>query len=32
MQRNNPALTAEQATRFVAISAKYLCPRQLATG
>jgi hypothetical protein len=30
LQRNNPGLTAEHATLFVGISAKYYCPQQLA--
>jgi Protein of unknown function (DUF732) len=29
LQRNNPGLTTEHATLFLAISAKYYCPQQL---
>ena len=30
LQRNNPRLTRDHATLFLAISAKYYCPQQLA--
>lgn len=30
LQNNNPGLTTDHATLFVAISAKYYCPQQLA--
>ncbi len=30
LQRNNPGLTTDHATRFVGISVKYFCPQQLA--
>jgi Protein of unknown function (DUF732) len=29
LQRNNPGLTSDHATLFLAISAKYYCPQQL---
>jgi hypothetical protein len=29
LQRNNPGLTTDHATLFLAISAKYYCPQQL---
>ncbi len=29
LQSNNPGMTADHATLFVAISAKYYCPQQL---
>ena len=29
LQRNNPRLTTDHATLFLAISAKYYCPQQL---
>jgi hypothetical protein len=29
LQTNNPGMTADHATLFVAISAKYYCPQQL---
>jgi hypothetical protein len=32
LQRNNPGLTADHATLFVGISAKYYCPQQLSDG
>ena len=31
LQRNNPGLTTDHATLFLAISAKYYCPQQLTT-
>jgi hypothetical protein len=30
LQKNNPGLTTDHATLFIAISAKYYCPQQLA--
>ncbi|WP_108637983.1 DUF732 domain-containing protein [Mycobacterium rhizamassiliense] len=29
LQKNNPGLTTDHATLFIAISAKYYCPQQL---
>jgi hypothetical protein len=31
LQKNNPGMTTEHATLFVAISAKYYCPQQIAS-
>jgi len=31
LQNNNPGLTTDHATLFVAISAKYYCPQRLGT-